>query len=188
MSNYENLPATKLLASHCAVCGRPLLDAKSVELGMGETCRKRHGFEQATDEKAREEVNAKVYAIALWRSTRGQQLEMGKPKPPTLTEVIEAVARIKQLGFTKLASILEQRLSTVSIEYVGGIFLVYAPYSPHFIEAVRPFGRWDEKAKAWTFTTDVKSKVYTVLRRTFPSTLGLSPTGLFPIPHEATLV
>lgn len=46
MSDYENAPAAAMLATHCC-CGRPLLDAVSVEAGIGPDCRKKHGFDEA---------------------------------------------------------------------------------------------------------------------------------------------
>lgn len=45
--SYESAPATKMLATHCACCARPLVDAVSVEAGVGPECRRRHGFEAA---------------------------------------------------------------------------------------------------------------------------------------------
>lgn len=51
--SYEAAPATRMLATHCAACARPLVDAKSVETGMGPDCRKRHGFNLAVSEDAR---------------------------------------------------------------------------------------------------------------------------------------
>lgn len=44
MSDYTLAPAVSLVATDCAACSRPLLDAVSVEAGMGPTCRKRHGY------------------------------------------------------------------------------------------------------------------------------------------------
>lgn len=35
MSSYETAPATRKLATHCVCCGRPLVDARSVSLGIG---------------------------------------------------------------------------------------------------------------------------------------------------------
>lgn len=35
MNTYENAPATKMLATNCVVCGRALVDAVSVEMGIG---------------------------------------------------------------------------------------------------------------------------------------------------------
>lgn len=49
--SYENAPQTKLLATDCAVCSRPLCDAKSVELGIGPECRKKYGFEMDCTEE-----------------------------------------------------------------------------------------------------------------------------------------
>jgi hypothetical protein len=42
--NYEASPACILLATVCAVCGKALVDSKSVEAGMGPDCRGKHGY------------------------------------------------------------------------------------------------------------------------------------------------
>jgi len=41
--SYENAETTLFLATHCAVCGRPLVDADSVHHAVGPDCRKRYG-------------------------------------------------------------------------------------------------------------------------------------------------
>lgn len=46
-TNYEDAPAAELVATHCAACGRPLLDAVSVECGMGPVCRAKAGLDGA---------------------------------------------------------------------------------------------------------------------------------------------
>jgi len=38
--SYETAPVTRLVATHCCMCGKPLCDAKSLELGIGPICRK----------------------------------------------------------------------------------------------------------------------------------------------------
>jgi hypothetical protein len=48
--SYENAPATIMLATHCACCARSLVDAASIEAGMGPVCRKRHGYNTADTE------------------------------------------------------------------------------------------------------------------------------------------
>lgn len=45
---YENAPSTRLLATHCACCNRPLRDAESVERGIGPDCAERHGYGDAS--------------------------------------------------------------------------------------------------------------------------------------------
>ena len=54
--NYESAPATKLVATLCACCGKNLLDAESVEAGMGPVCRKKHGYVTAQMEPDWREV------------------------------------------------------------------------------------------------------------------------------------
>jgi len=43
MNSYINATATKFIATHCAVCGKALVDADSVQMAIGPECRKRHG-------------------------------------------------------------------------------------------------------------------------------------------------
>lgn len=62
---YENAPATKLLATHCCCCARPLVDAKSVELGIGPECRKRHGFAEAQEAPNWKEYFEAISSIGL---------------------------------------------------------------------------------------------------------------------------
>ena len=45
--SYENAPATQLIATHCACCGRPLVDAASVERGVGPECARKYGYSEA---------------------------------------------------------------------------------------------------------------------------------------------
>jgi hypothetical protein len=64
MSTYENAPATKLLATHCACCGRALVDAVSVETGIGPECRKRFVVRLDVTQAAHDEANQIVFALA----------------------------------------------------------------------------------------------------------------------------
>lgn len=98
MSNYEAAPSTQMLASHCAVCSRPLRDVISVEIGMGPDCREKHGYAEldlATPD-AQAEGNKIVHAIAVTR----------RQDPETLAQ---GLARLRALGFTRLAERIEFR-------------------------------------------------------------------------------
>jgi gamma-glutamylaminecyclotransferase len=53
MNGYENAPATRLLATSCACCGRALLDAISVEAGIGPDCREKYGYGEAQGRRER---------------------------------------------------------------------------------------------------------------------------------------
>lgn len=111
---YENAPATRMLATQCAVCRRPLVDAKSVELGIGPDCRRKYGFDENVSEQARQEANKIVHGIAC---------EGGGLK------VAEGTVRLRELGFLKLAAIIMKRACPVRIEQANDLLLVWAPFS-----------------------------------------------------------
>src|SRR5678815_1221799 len=117
--SYENAPSTQMLATHCAVCARPLRDAKSVEIGMGPDCRRKHGFDVEIAPEARAEANKIIHALALHNG--GQN-----PNPSYLPE---AIARVRALGLDRLAEILADRLAPVKISKLeNGRIGVDTPY------------------------------------------------------------
>ncbi len=67
---YENAPATILLATNCACCGRALVDAVSVETCIGPECRKKFGIPSDATEEARNEANKIVFQLARGGLTR----------------------------------------------------------------------------------------------------------------------
>lgn len=138
--SYENAPATTMIATHCAVCGRPLLDAESVERGIGPDCARRYGYGAAQgapdwarvaalglDEMLQEDprafANALVHRIAL--DQRGEH-------------VTKYVACLDALGFGKLAARIAERVATVvTVEVEGDAFVVESPFSTVWNEEVR---------------------------------------------------
>lgn len=76
---YEAAPATKMLAVDCACCRKELLDAKSVELGMGPVCRKKHGFDKADGEANWQGVvSALLCGLKLGVDTAGIEALVGQ--------------------------------------------------------------------------------------------------------------
>jgi len=171
--NYENAPATKMLATHCAVCRRPLVDSVSVELGIGPECRKRHGYTDgmngAANDAVRREANHIVWAVAA-EHIKG-------------AEIGTALARLKWLGFGKLAQIIGKRLATVEVSIDGGRLVVRAPYSDIAVAGFRLISgrRFDTRVKAWTFPTDdiSRARVWRALRVGYPGAIGVGPKGVF---------
>ena len=92
---HENAPATKLLATNCACCGRALVDALSVETGIGPECRKRFSVDVVVDEAARVEANRLVFEVARGGITR-------RDAQPVFD-------RLAELGFTVLAERIAKR-------------------------------------------------------------------------------
>ena len=121
--DYTAAPATALVATHCVLCGRPLVDAPSVECGMGPTCRER-ALVGAPD-AARAEVNALVHRIAA---------------APDAADVPSLVAQIAAHGYATLAARLTERLAegrAVTVRAEGDAYAVTAPYSEAFGAALR---------------------------------------------------
>lgn len=176
MSTYENAPTTKLLATACACCAKPLVDAKSVETGVGPECRKKHGFDKpdvlvdlaAACEIAaalptevasevmtgaattREIANRIVYRIAA---------EQEGKTVPALTSTLHA------LGFAKLAARIAKRITAISVEIAGSEVILTSPFSPEFIAASRsiPGRRWDGVTKTTRFPLSGICAVLTAL-------------------------
>lgn len=130
MAGYENAPATRLLATDCAICGRPLVDAPSVESGMGPHCRKVYGVGTDVTPEARERINRIVYAIALDQSC-------------TLAQVRELAA----LGADRIVAKMAERFALATVTERDGALMVETPYNETLVALMRGFA-WDAAAKA----------------------------------------
>jgi SWI/SNF-related matrix-associated actin-dependent regulator 1 of chromatin subfamily A len=136
--SYENAPATRLLATHCAVCSRSLVDAVSVETGIGPICASRYGAPSVEQTEA----NRLVYQIAAVQ------------KGP---EVLQALARLRVLGFTTLADRIAARLGAgADLVFTDGTFSLRFRRRPDLLEALKAAidsahgrRRWDGAAGAW---------------------------------------
>lgn len=172
MSSYINAPATKMLASHCAVCARPLCDSVSVECGIGPDCRKKYAYMSVdVDEAGRAEANAIVHFIAVSQS--GDEVE-------------KAVTKLHGLGFDVLAARICKRLAKIQIGEKDGLLLLRTPYSEKAVTALRaiPGRSWDKKEKVNTFpaTMVVRSAVMNALSKCFPGAFAIGAKGPFVVP------
>jgi len=179
--SYLNAPATKMMATNCVSCGRPLVDAKSVEIGMGPECRK--GLEGNIEDSVREDANKYVFEAAL-AAQKG-----------FAEKVLEIADKIDELGLPTLASKVRYRFKglrnpnrkiDIVIEEVDGMLKVKTPYRR---------GRADEFVKAWRgiagrryrdganyVPLSQKDKVLEILIDFFPNKVGIGPKGVFRVP------
>lgn len=166
--NYENAPATRMLASNCACCSRALVDAKSVEIGVGPECRKRHGLDIDVDENTRIQANKIVYEIAL---------EQNGPM------VVEKCVELRELGFTALAARILHRLKTIIITVEGDSLILKSPYDPEAVQAIAsiPGRRWDRDRKVNSIPALQKRALWDVLKRHYRGFMGVGPKGAFEI-------
>jgi hypothetical protein len=165
---YEDAPATRMLASHCAACGRPLVDAISVSIGMGPDCREKHGFNMEVDEAKRGAANKIVHEIALRQEG---------------IEVLEGVHVLRSLGFEVLADRIIKRLRPIVIEQVNEkVLALQTPYSETLVADLRnnvPSRRWDKENKQYLIGTEHKRVLWELLKRHFPGASAIGPKGVF---------
>lgn len=180
--SYENAPATRMLATHCAVCSRPLLDAQSVELGIGPDCRKKYGFNIEVDEAARKRANELVYAVALGPVE-------GTP-PAAIADALRAVcAELMMLGFVKLADTLLRRNAAVVVTRSDAGYAVNAAYNEVFnaeLKAV-PGRRWDREAKCWRVPKAARMPLWRAMQRAFHGYLGVLLDDGAPLTQSFTI-
>jgi len=167
---YENSPACILLATGCVCCGRPLVDAKSVECAVGPYCRKRHGFNIAVSEAARVEANGLVYRLAALLSRRVE----------VTAEVLAGLQRLVELGFVVLAGKIADRLGSLEVKAAdGNRLVVQAPYSETAVAVLRtvPGRRWEGKAVGNSFPVGSRVALWRALGQAYPGLLVVGPTG-----------
>jgi hypothetical protein len=181
MSSYENAPATIMLATHCCSCGRPLVDAISVELGIGPECR--NGRTDGISQEQREVCNKLTHAAAL-AAQEGQ-----------VEKVRAFAAEIRSMGLVELAEKVEhrfknaERLAKITIVSVdGGYLRVATPFrrkdSSEFVAAWRSIpGRRYQSGKNLVPVSS-KPQLWALLKRFFPGQFGKGPSGIFRIPKQ----
>lgn len=185
--SYEAAPATKMLATKCAMCGRPLLDAASVEAGLGPVCRmKSAALEADVTEEQREEGNRLIHRIAVLRSTTNA--EFAWKNAPAARELVDCITRIRGVGLARLASVLEERLLEVRVTEVVDLYELRVPYRADFVAQAWRYGlKWNAERRAYSFKRERRADVYVALRRHFACALGRGPRGLFVVEPTLTL-
>lgn len=182
---YEEAPATRLVAKHCCVCGRPLVEAESIASGIGPICAKRTGYARPSlPPEVRAEVNRLVYECAAL------QLHV---------DAIPRVARLRELGLGLVADAIAERLAdlvriTLTLRDDGRL-LLELPFLDDRDLFLRlagglrgvPGSRLEEVPGVGRRTTIPNARgpilaLYRVLAEHLPGEPARSPKGLFVVP------
>jgi Family of unknown function (DUF6011) len=177
--DYHDAPATKMLQITCAICGEDLLDAKSVEYGMGPTCRSKHGFmgknaPQVSDQD-RKKANRIIHSIAS--GLPGEHLGA-------------AIKELREMGFTLLAATLEDRKCAVRVEgHDITTLAVRFPFNMSVVDAIKarvPGRRWNKEEKAWLVpaTTQARTALWEILKSHFAGEMMMTESGVKQIPFS----
>lgn len=119
--DYTTAPACDLVATTCAACGRPLLDAASVECGMGPHCRRRAGLTSdgtGADWTQAREILARARLEAVGEDARATAnrvvariaADQSAPVVPVLLSALTA------LGFAGVAEAVREHLRPACVE------------------------------------------------------------------------
>lgn len=181
MNGYENAPATRLLATSCACCGRALLDAVSVEAGVGPDCREKYGFGEAQGSAdwaraalllggSHAEALAAFWSVDAHKAANVLVHAVGSGAG-TGAERGAAIAAIAALGFARLAARLTERAHGITVEEVDGVLRIHAPFSPDFNLAVRrvPGARWVKAEKIRTVPASSRAALWAALKIGYPT-------------------
>ena len=189
--SYETAPATILLATHCACCGRPLVDATSVEAGVGPECRRRHGYDDAQGEP--DWAAAERFVGELADSTRTPREVVNRlvhrfACSTDRTERSELMGAIAALGYTTLArKLATQAAGIVKVLPAGDRLAIETPYRADFVAALkaeRIGARWNRDDKVWTIPTDARARagLWRALRSHFAGALLVTERGDSTVP------
>jgi len=180
---YENAPSTKLLATHCVICGRPLRDPESVERGMGPEC---SGQGYLDDGENKSLANQFIHKAAV-------ELAAGR-----ISDVLALCDGLDTLGFHVAATRIRENHGNadqkvkIEIDVVDGCgsLLVRTPYKrgdkDRFVQAWRdiPGRRYIREEQANEIPRASKPELWALLREFFPGEHGRGPKGLFRIPKK----
>ena len=189
--SYTEAPATKMLATNCVCCGRPLVDACSVELGIGPDCRE-GVFPEGVDQSDRKIANEHVFHA----SVAAQNGHVAK--------VLEYSEMIRALGFAELADKVASRFieatakakknPDITISEDGEFLIVQTPFrrgdKEAFIAAWRniPGRSYDRASKGNKIPKSQKAALWSLLKEFFPGKRGMGPSGAFNVPKAPKAV
>jgi hypothetical protein len=194
--HYTQTAACQLLATHCACCGLPLLDAKSVEFGIGPNCRKHYGFDEIStkpDWYAGKTLAANfdpTLDVSTWTDARiacNRLVHHFALDPKGRKWVPECVYA---LGYIKLSEKMATRPGRIEVRaFPTGDpnpthFVVKAKYQAGFYP--RAFGgTWDSIKRTWTVPGASRTKLWEAIQRCFPGRILVTDTGVHEIPALA---
>ena len=178
--SYTNAPACQMLATHCCACGRPLVDAISVSMGIGPECR--GGNNGGISVEQQDAANKITYLAAI-------AAQEGK-----VEDVRRHANSLRELGLPVLAEKVAERFvnaernAKIKILEDGQFLKVITPFrrgaSQAFIDAWRniPGRRYSNRANLIPMSQ--KQALWELLQNFFPGQYAIGPKGVFRIPKK----
>ena len=209
--SYLSNPNTQRLATRCCLCGRSLVDAKSVEIGIGPICRAKHLYNDEVTEEQRTTVNKLIHKAGVLCENRTEAKRSGKSAAEMLaigSAILDISDQIEAVGLAGVARKVRSRFIGIHLdvvkdapeygwdrqkrrEYATGhthdIIVLRSPYSPAFNDTRKRMGlrarpvRTKEDGFHWEFPIASKRSLDELIRRVFAGELAVGPKGVFVI-------
>lgn len=189
--SYTDAPACQLLASHCIMCSRPLLDAQSVEAGIGPVCREKIGYNSEPGPQkgpyqhiGSSDPDSVVEGCLKEGNRRGaaNALVSFAARTNNKREAARAAEQVGVLGFDRVSSSLLSRLAQVSISISEDrrSYEVKAPFVDGFAAEIRKIrGQWDKERKLHVVPVSAKRLLFMRLSSFYKGSMAIGPKGWF---------
>jgi len=203
------------IATHCCICGRQLIDATSVEKGIGPICRNKYNYEDAYPVLTAQANQLEAYlvnhpdyfpgeftvrvsdAAKADDSRKAANLLVYRASSEMGMIAVRSAEALRMLGYVVLADRIIDRLVPVRIEEKDGRLDVHTPYSETFISEVRQIkGRKFEVVKVegkkkplkfWSVPSSARVELRDALEVAFPGGAGIGPKGIFELRNVCPL-
>ena len=184
---YENLDTTKMLATSCVLCGKPLLDGASVEAGMGKTCRSKHGGDEISAE-TRKEANKLVHKAGVLRQKSGSTIEfievihgLREIGCDTIADAIATRCVAPEITLNKEGSFYQLTIASVSKLSTSDVRGMKWNLIAEFKENVPNTDGFNKKGEdniwRYHFNSRAKRTVWDIMKKIIPGAKGTAPDG-----------
>jgi hypothetical protein len=187
------------VATHCCVCGLPLVDATSIEFGIGPVCRRKYNYEDAyaisadaalavdsflkSNEFPPEVASKVLNAVDSDDSRKAANALVYFASAEQGKFAVLAAHALRLLGYAALAGRIEDRLIPIRLTEKDGRVVVKTPFHPGFIALVRQIRtrRWDGDAKLWSVAVEDKPALWDAIRKSYAGSWGIGEKGPFEV-------
>lgn len=190
--SYLNSPSIEIVATKCFLCNRPLLDANSVESGIGPICKKKIGYfdENSQDDYKYENIgiseidNAVLEKLSI-NDCRGAVNSLINFCSRCIKDkelIIKIVKQIDNLGYKELSKKIFYYICDIIIEQDNDLLYISYPKDRRMDWVInKNNGKWDSKLEKYIINKNNKKRIWGAFKKFFPGSFCIGPKGVFKI-------
>lgn len=190
---YTDAPATKLVATACLICRRPLVDAASVEAGIGPVCREKSGFGADPSRPAQKyqplgvlDPDRSVQAKLDSGNRRGAANALTNFAARTNDRefAVRAAIQIGRLGYMRLSKAVLEGLADVFIWQKEDVLEIRVPsrYNSRLSWMIEQMGGgFNSRTRTYSVPVKTKRRLWGALKKFYKGSIAIGPKGWFMI-------